>query len=204
MSKGSVTQISLKANEELIKRTKQRPNRSFYMLGKESWKNSARANEKAEWCYEGIDFIDEIVAMTNNERIVIKILKDNIRWDKEHNTYMYIVLMEPDAMYFVKDDANYLMTYATFLKGYQLLFKKDLVRRVSKHRYMMNPEFFIVNGEQSLHFELAWSNAKSFSKPTKTKIDIKELNSADNEDFSDEDITEEMKADINGLFYEEE
>lgn len=164
MSKQSIVQINLKANEEIIKRTKQKPRRSFYMLGKESWVNVAETGKKAEWQHEGIDFIDEIAIMTPNEIQIIKLIKDKIKWDNGRNTFMYIVTIVPDSGIFNSDSSHYIMEYSTFLKGFRILFKKNFLRRISKNKYMFNPEFFIVTGEQTMYFELAWTEAKQYKK----------------------------------------
>ena len=164
MNNGSITQISLKANEELIKRTKQTRRRHFYMVGKEALVNISDNPRKPEWRFEGIDFIDTIVAMSSNERTVIKIIKDNIRWDKSLNSFNYIATIEPGAVEF-NPAVDGSIKYETFLKGYTQLFKKDLARRISKHRYMFNPDFFILSGELSGHFELQWAQAKSHNQP---------------------------------------
>ena len=160
MSKGSVTQISLKANEELIKRTKQTRRRHFYMVGKEALVNIADKGTKPEWQYEGIDFIDTIVSVSNNERTVIKIIKDHIRWDKNMNSFNYVVELTPESVEF-NPEAEGSIKYETFLKGFNLLFKRDLVRRISRHKYMFNPEFFIISGELASHFEVLWTQAKA-------------------------------------------
>ena len=54
---------------------------------------------------------------------------------------------------------NGTITYRMFLDGYSLLFKKDFVRRISKNRYMFNPEFFVIVGEAQLYFDLKWQEA---------------------------------------------
>ena len=159
MSNKSITQISLKANEELIKRTKQRAGRYFHMVGREQLVNIApEGATKKEWRMEGIDFIDAMVAMTSREQKLIKLMKDGILWDKNLNGLNYVVELAPDSIHF-NPEVYESMPYNTFLKGYGLLFKKDLMRRVGRNKYMLNPEFFVTTGEASLHFDLIWQSA---------------------------------------------
>ena len=160
MSKGSITQISLKSNEELVKRTKQTQTRKFYMVGKEALVNKASKGEKADWQWEGIDFIDVMVSLSSREQRVIKLIKDCIKWDPTINSLNYIVELAPDSVHF-NPDVDGTITYRMFLDGYGLLFKKDFVRRISKNRYMFNPEFFVIVGEAQLYFDLKWQEATS-------------------------------------------
>lgn len=160
MSKQSIVQVTLKANEELIKRTKQQQRRSFYMVGKERWVNLATDGAKPDWQYEGIDFIDAFAAMSKREQSVTKLIKDCIKWDKELNSFNYIVELTTDSVHF-NENLTDAMPYNTFLKGFQLLFKKDLVRRIKRNHYMFNPDFFIPSGENSAYFTMAWNESKS-------------------------------------------
>ena len=161
MSKGIINQISLKANEELIKRTKQRSPRYFHMVGREQLVNIAPEGAKTkEWKMQGIDFIDAFVAMSSKEQSVVKLIKDGIKWDPDLNSLNYIVELAPDSVHF-NTELQGSMSYNTFLKGYGLLFKKDLVRRVSRNRYMFNPEFFVITGEAQLYFDQKWNESTS-------------------------------------------
>lgn len=161
MSKQIINQISLKANEELIKRTKQRSQRYFHMVGREQLVDiSPVGSSKKEWKMQGIDFIDAFVAMSSKEQSVVKLIKDGIKWDPTLNSLNYIVELAPDSVHF-NTELQGSMSYNTFLKGYGLLFKKDLVRRVSRNRYMFNPEFFVITGEAQLYFDQKWNESTS-------------------------------------------
>lgn len=161
MSKQIINQISLKANEELIKRTKQRSQRYFHMVGREQLVDiSPAGSSKKEWKMQGIDFIDAFVAMSSKEQSVVKLIKDGIKWDPTLNSLNYIVELAPDSVHF-NTELQGSMSYNTFLKGYGLLFKKDLVRRVSRNRYMFNPEFFVITGEAQLYFDQKWNESTS-------------------------------------------
>jgi len=158
-----ITQVSLKAGESLIKRTKQDTGGSFYMVGKQNYRNLSKIKGKPDWQFEGIDFIDELVHMSSTERTVVKFMKDEIRWDKELHSFTYIVELSPDSVHF-NPDALDSIKYETFLKGFNLLHQKDLVRRVKRHHYMFNPEFLIITGEQASAFKLQWSQSKQCPK----------------------------------------
>ena len=159
MKTQSIVQISLKANEEIIKRTKQQHRRSFYMVGKQRWVNLAPEGSSPDWTYEGIDFIDTFAAMSKREQSVVKLLKDCIKWDSVMNSFNYLVELAPDSVHF-DSAATDSMPYNTFLKGFGLLSKKDLVRRIKRNHYMFNPDFFIPSGEQQQYFELLWNQSK--------------------------------------------
>lgn len=159
MSKQSIVQISLKANEELIKRTKQKQRRSFYMVGKETWTNLADEGAKPDWQFSGIDFIDTFAAMSKREQTIIRFMKDSMKWDKELNSFNYIVKFDPESIHF-DPAAEDSMPYESFLKGFNLLHKKDLARRVKRYHYMLNPDFFIPSGEQTTYFEQKWAESK--------------------------------------------
>lgn len=154
-----ITQVTLKSNEELIKRTKQQRRRSFYMVGKQALINKSEKGQKPDWQWEGIDFIDTFAAMTKREQQIVRLVKNCIKWDKSINSLSYIVNLPPDSVEFdpAADDS---MVYSSFIKGYGLLHKKDLLRRVSKHRYMFNPEFFVPTGELAAHYEIVWNESK--------------------------------------------
>ena len=107
-----------------------------------------------------IDFIDAFVAMSSKEQKVVKLIKDCIKWDPTINSLNYIVELAPDSVHF-NPDVEGTITYRMFLDGYSALFKKDFVRRISKNRYMFNPEFFVIVGEAQLYFDLKWQEATS-------------------------------------------
>jgi hypothetical protein len=159
MGNGSITHISLKANEELIKRTKQKSTRRFWMVGKESFINKAEKGKPADWVYEGIDFISTFAAMSKREQTLVVLFKDNILWDKVLNTYQYAIKFTPDDVCFDQNVDDF-MAYNSFLKAFGLLYKKDLMRRVLKSTYMLNPEFFPPVGEQSPYFQRLWDESK--------------------------------------------
>ena len=161
MKNNSITQITLKSNEELIKRTKQHTTKNFYMLGRETLVNKADKGQKADWQFEGIDFIDTMVNLSSKEQRVVKLIKDCIKWDKAINSYNYIAHLPPDSVEFdpAADDS---MAFNTFQKAFGTMFKKDLIRRVSRHHYMFNPEFFLITGEQASYFIGKWNESKRY------------------------------------------
>ena len=129
------------------------------MLGKEQYVNVAEPGKKADWQYRGIDFIDVVTRISNNERTIIRIMKDSMKWNKELNSYNYVVELQPDSVHF-DPNAHDSIKYETFLKGFNLLYKQDLMRRVKRHHYMFNPDFFLPVGEQQAYFERMWAESK--------------------------------------------
>jgi hypothetical protein len=174
MNSGSIVQVSLKANEELIKRTKQTQTRAFHMIGKESYKDIAPEGKKKDWQMQGIDGIDALLAMSSREGAVVKLIKDNTRWDKQLNGFIYAVELAPESVHFQTDLVGS-MDYNSFLKGYNALFKKDLVRRVRRNTYMFNPEFFLLSGETQTYFQMLWADAPAYkdkqAKAERTTLD---------------------------------
>ena len=112
-----------------------------------------------EYYILGIDFIDAFAAMSKREQAITKLIKDCIKWDPTINSFNYLVELSPDSIHF-NESATDSMPYNTFLKGFGLLAKKDLVRRIKRNHYMFNPDFFIPSGEQSHYFELLWAQSK--------------------------------------------
>lgn len=163
MTAKSITQITLKSNEELIKRTKQHTAKNFYMVGRETLVNKAEKGKKPDWQMEGIDFIDTMIKLNSKEQRIVKLLKDNIKWDKSINSYNYIAHLPPDSVEF-DPNVNDTIMYNTFQKAFGSMFKKDLIRRVSRHHYMFNPEFFIITGEQTAYFKNKWHESKRYTR----------------------------------------
>ncbi len=112
-----------------------------------------------------MDFIDTFIRMSNIERYIVKLMKDNFKWDKELNSFNYEVSLTPDSVHFDESITDPIK-YETFLKGYSVLFKKDLMRRTKRYHYMLNPAFFVPAGEASTYFELLWSRSKASTKST--------------------------------------
>jgi len=177
MKTQSITQISLKANEELVKRTKLKSRKGFWMIGKETYRNLAEKGQKPDWQYEGLDFINVFVTLTKREQNTVKFLKDNIRYNTDLGVFNFIIPVSPTMDAFLLDGA---MSYNVFLKGFQGLYKRDLARRVSTNHYMLNPEFFIPSGEQAL-FQMKWDEAKRHPDAPEYKhnSDMKQVESAD-------------------------
>lgn len=121
--------------------------------------NKANSNEAPIWEETGIDFINEFYNMNKVEQTIVTIMKDLFKWDKELNSFNYEVSVQPNSIELLER-----MKYETFLKGYNTLFKRDLMRRTKRHHYMLNPAFFIPTGEASTYFELLWSRSTQHTK----------------------------------------
>ena len=88
------------------------------MVGRQTLVNKAEKGSKPDWHFEGIDFIDEFAAMSKREQAVTKLLKDCIIWDKELNSFNYVIELTPESVHF-NELASDSMPYNTFLKGFQ-------------------------------------------------------------------------------------
>jgi hypothetical protein len=97
-------------------------------------------------------FVHELIRMTKREQTVVELIINNISYDNKKSYYDYVVKIDP----YTCEDAS--IPYQSFLKGFNLLRKKDLARRISKNKYMLNPEFVIPSKEYSL-FTHIWSEA---------------------------------------------
>ena len=131
------------------------------MVGRQTLVNKAKKGSKPDWHFEGIDFIDTMVNLNSKEQRLVKLLKDNIHWDKSINSYNYIAHLPPDSVEF-DPAAHDSIAFNTFQKAFGTMYKKDLIRRVSRHNYMLNPAFFIISGEQKSFFEGKWNESKPY------------------------------------------
>jgi len=136
---------------------------SCYRVGKSNLVNISSNPEKPNWQKRGIDFIDELVSMSTAEQRVVKLVKDNFTKDRWSKATLFEVTLPGNHIAFNKELPD-TMAYSTFLKAFKLLHKKDLMRRTGKHKYMLNPKFFLLTGEQIMYFQNIWDQAKPFSK----------------------------------------
>lgn len=158
---GSIVQVTLKSNQTFKVNTQKRQNKPYWMVGKEQWMNlEMNKSKKPDWQYSGIDFLNEFAAMSAGERTVVLMMKDLIKWDTELQTYNLVVTVTEDLP--ICEQHN--TTYEMFLKSYRKLFQKDLVRRVSKGKYMFNPEFLLPSSEGPI-WVLQWNGAKQHPNP---------------------------------------
>jgi hypothetical protein len=89
---------------------------------------------------QSIDFLQELMDMTKAEQLVITSIKNLYEWEN-HSGEVHIPLSKT----FDKQKTN------TFLKGFGVLKKKDLVRRTKTGHYMVNPNaIFLRSYEEGL------------------------------------------------------
>lgn len=77
---------------------------------------------------KSIDLVDEVMAMTKAEQLVISTIKDLIEWDSQTGE-VHIALSK------ILTKSNVVV----FHKGFKLLKIKNLVRRTKQSHYMVNP-----------------------------------------------------------------
>ena len=158
--KESIINFNLKANEVIVKRSKIKQHKGYYMVGKQTWVNVAPKEEKPSYELKGIDFIDIFTSISKREQRVVKLVKDHIRWNDDKTALLFEVNLSPDSLAFSPKIDDY-TAYDVFLKGYNALFKKDLMRRTKQHHYMLTPEFLLPSGALDTYYTILWSESRS-------------------------------------------
>jgi len=82
---------------------------------------------------KSIDLLDEVIASTKAEQYVIQLIKDGVSYDS------------PDGIVTIPMHTMTETEKRTFRKGYKSLYDRDLVRRVKRGQYMINPNALILN-----------------------------------------------------------
>ena len=159
MSDKSIVQITLKAGESVTKHGKPKLTQGFYMMGAERVINKAPKGTKPDYQLTGMNSIERLILMSKREQLIIRLMINNIKWVKDINSLQHVVELKPDSVDFNPAVIDY-MPYSSFLKGFALLHAGDIMRRVAKHKYMLNPNFFIPTGPLAPHFRLIWQEAK--------------------------------------------
>ena len=129
------------------------------MMGAERVVNKAPKGTKPDYQLTGMNSIERLILMSKREQLIIRLMINNIKWVKDINSLQHVVELKPDSVDFNPAVIDY-MPYSSFLKGFALLHAGDIMRRVSKHKYMLNPNFFIPTGPLAPHFRLIWQEAK--------------------------------------------
>lgn len=95
---------------------------------------------------QSIDLLEEVMSMSKAAQMVIRMIKEQITYDRDYNPVVKISRKE-----LTKSEQNYLD------KGFKELKDKDLVRRVKQGHYMINPnELIPPNYDEALAI---WNNA---------------------------------------------
>jgi hypothetical protein len=140
MSKSIVTQANL-ANDEYLEtkvvKIKVQPN--YYRIG-----NGAMNRHKIQ----SIDLLDEVMAMTKAEQLVIMTIKNTYDWDNQTNE-VFLQLSR------IISKSN----CTVFRKGYKLLKDKNLVRRTKTNHYMINPNAYIPQNYRAA--QTLWLNSEN-------------------------------------------
>ena len=158
----SIVQLSLKSNQTINIINHDKTYGSFYMIGKVKWTNTAPKNSVPKWQSEGIDFVDMLTTFNKQEIYLLKIMKDRFKYNPVIKSPNYAALVLPTDIEFNKDSGHYLMDYNQFIRAYNKMHKKDLIRRCKKHTYLFNPEFFIYSGNEvtANRFKQMWKTSK--------------------------------------------
>ena len=158
--------IKLKANQSISVTTKKYNTKSaFNMVSRcRNVLTTNKVSGERTWEVQGINFVQELCAMSKAEQRVISMIEDGIKWDDKLKLYDYVVSINQ----FDFDDRS---QYNAFSRGYNLLFKKDLVRRVAKGKYMINPSVLIPS-KAAEYFHKIWNDANSSTKVEATDVDF--------------------------------
>ena len=97
---------------------------------------------------QAIDFIDEMIKMTKPAQTVIGWIKDEMVWDTSTRSIAFVAKLIPESSAGKK----------VLLKGFKELYEKDLVRRVKRSHYMVNPNAMVI--DYSAQMEVWNSSAK--------------------------------------------
>jgi len=187
MAEKSISQISLSSNQSLRIVEDEKQTQRFLMMGLENYKNVSKNKSKPEYELTGMNSIERLIFMSKREQLIIRLMINSIKWDKELKSMQYEVELSPDSVEFDKA-AHDTMPYSSFLKGFALLHAGDIMRRTSKHKYMLNPDFLIYGGTLASHFRLMWHAAKQHPSLTVVKPIIKELDLMDDYTPKENDI----------------
>lgn len=141
----SVTNLEVAKDEVLsIKYTRKYQSKPNFFMGGDGTMNKSFTSRKS------IDLIQEICSMSSNEKLCFLAIRNGIKWDKWDNRLIYQVpvnMSQFTASQRVK-----------FLEGYKRLNEKDLVRRISKGIYMINPTA-LIPAEFEREYSI-WTDAK--------------------------------------------
>lgn len=134
-----VTHLVLNADETLKKvKVKKVVEPNYFRIGNGTMNKNG---------IQSIDLVRELVNMSKPAQTVLLWIKDGMVWNSYENKIEFVVRIKPET------DAQKQM----LKKGLKELFAKDLVRRVSMGRYMINPNAIITNYEAQM---VEWSRCK--------------------------------------------
>lgn len=134
-----VTHLVLNADETLKKvKVKKVVEPNYFRIGNGTMNKNG---------IQSIDLVRELVNMSKPAQTVLLWIKDGMVWNSYENRIEFVVRIKPET------DAQKQM----LKKGLKELFAKDLVRRVSMGRYMINPNAVITNYEAQM---VEWSRCK--------------------------------------------
>ena len=113
--------IQLEDNEVLIKKKVKTPTPNYFRVG-----NGTMNRYKVK----SIDLLDEAMNATKAAQWVIKSIKNGIGWENDYDPVVRVVARTDTEKAYLK-------------RGYKELVEKDLVRRVKRGYYMINPDALI-------------------------------------------------------------
>jgi len=138
MSKQIITNIILN-EDEILKKEKVRPKISlpnYYRIG-----NGTMNKHKIQ----SIDLIKELVNCSKPAQVVLLWIKDGMVWNPYEEQIDFVVKVVPETS----------ASKRTLKSGFKELSEKNLVRRVKRSHYMINPNAIITDYEKQIK---VWSS----------------------------------------------
>ena len=99
---------------------------------------------------KSIDLIDELINSSKSAQILIRDIKDGMDWDYELANYNFVVKIVKTT------DAG----RQALKRGYKELYRRDLVRRVKRGYYMINPHALIIDFKAQIK---VWDSIPSYA-----------------------------------------
>ena len=125
----STVSLKLANNEEAVISVKKKSHKpGFIMVG------NGKTNKKG---VDSIDLLIEVADMSSNEKLCFFLIKDGVIFDPWDNRLIYQVRIDTSKL--TKSQKS------KFSNGFNKLKDKDLVKRVSRGVYMINPNALIPN-----------------------------------------------------------
>jgi len=140
----TIASVTLNKGEELYKRTSLDKQPNFIKVGANMKKNKHGI--------KAIDLLREMDNMTSAERKVLLEIKDRMEYDPYTGQINFVVKYIPET----EQEKRQLQ------KTYPLLWRRDLVRRVKKSHYMINPNALITSYKLQIK---VWENLKQYQTP---------------------------------------
>lgn len=144
---GIIHQLSLKEDEVLVKKKARKAEPNYYKVG------NGTMNKHG---IQSINLIQEIVKCSKPAQKVLAWVQEGMVWNSYDESISFIVKVCPES----KEDKR------TLIEGFKELAEKDLVRRVKRSHYMINPNALVTDYHKQM---LLWDTLDNKSKDNEEK-----------------------------------